>query len=81
LFWADWRRKDRLKWPQRMTISMGIARGVHFLHTAVAPGISGNDLKIEHILLDETLTPKVGNYRIPLPYKVKGANHSIGTLF
>lgn len=79
MFWADWRRKDRLKWPQRMTISMGIAKGVHFLHTGVAPGVFGNDLKIEHILLDETLTPKLRDYRIPLPYKVKGANHSVGT--
>lgn len=71
---TDWRRKERLKWPQRMTISMGIARGVHFLHTGMAPGIFGNDLKIEHILLDESLTPKVGNYRIPLPYKAETPN-------
>lgn len=71
---TDWRRKDRLKWPQRMTISMGIAKGVHFLHTGVAPGVFGNDLKIEHILLDETLTPKLRDYRIPLPYKAETSN-------
>ncbi|GAB4829197.1 hypothetical protein Ancab_018862 [Ancistrocladus abbreviatus] len=67
---TDWRRRDILKWPQRMTISLGIVRGVHFLHAGMAPGIFGNDLNIENILLDESLTPKVGSYRIPLPFKM-----------
>lgn len=66
---TDWRRRDVLKWPQRMTISMGIARGMHFLHTGMAPGIFGNDLRIQKILLDESLTPKISAYRIPLPPK------------
>ncbi|KAL8161530.1 hypothetical protein V2J09_013019 [Rumex salicifolius] len=69
---TDWRRKERLKWPQRMTISMGIARGVHFLHTGTTPRVFGNDLKIENVLLDESLTPKVSSYRIPLPPKEAG---------
>ncbi|XP_057530634.1 probable LRR receptor-like serine/threonine-protein kinase At1g14390 [Amaranthus tricolor] len=71
---TDWRRKDRLKWPQRMTISMGIAKGVQFLHTGMVPGVFGNEIKIENVLLDESLTPKVSNYRIPLPYKVVTSN-------
>ncbi|GAB2214088.1 hypothetical protein Droror1_Dr00018424 [Drosera rotundifolia] len=66
---TDWRRKDVLKWPQRMTISLGIAKGLHFLHAGMSPGIFGNNLKIENILLDETLTPKLSKYRIPLPAK------------
>ena len=53
-----------------MTISMGIAKGVQFLHTGMVPGVFGNEIKIENVLLDESLTPKVSNYRIPLPYKV-----------
>lgn len=71
---TDWRRKDRLKWPQRITISMGIAKGVQFLHTAMSPGVFGNELKIGNILLDESLTPKVSNYKIPLPFKVETSN-------
>ncbi|XP_021746229.1 probable LRR receptor-like serine/threonine-protein kinase At1g14390 [Chenopodium quinoa] len=71
---TDWRRKDRLKWPQRMTISVGIAKGVHFLHTGMVPGVFGNELSIKNILLDESLTPKVSNYRIPLPFKVETPN-------
>jgi hypothetical protein len=54
-----------------MAISIGIARGVQFLHTGVAPGIFGNNLKIDNILLDDSLNAKVSGYRIPLPSKVR----------
>lgn len=67
---TDWRRKEMLKWPQRMAISIGVARGVQFLHTGMAPGIFGNDLKIDNVLLDESLTTKISNYHIPLPFKM-----------
>lgn len=67
---ADWRKKESLKWPHRMAIMIGIARGVQFLHTGVTPGIFGNDLKIENILLDDSLTAKICGYEIPLPFKV-----------
>ncbi|KAK9707277.1 hypothetical protein RND81_07G185900 [Saponaria officinalis] len=76
---TDWTRKDRLKWPQRMTISMGIARGVHFLHTGVTPGVYGNGLTMENILMDDSLTPKVGNYRIPLPLKAENLHSQNGS--
>ncbi|CAN1321317.1 Probable LRR receptor-like serine/threonine-protein kinase At1g14390 [Linum perenne] len=66
---TDGRKKEMLKWPQRMAITMGVARGIHFLHTGVAPGIFRNDLKIENVLLDESLTVKLSNYTLPLPSK------------
>ncbi|XVE91440.1 hypothetical protein REPUB_Repub01dG0009900 [Reevesia pubescens] len=66
---TDWRKKEILKWPQRMAITIGAARGIQFLHTGIAPGIYGNDLKIDNILLDETLTAKISNYNTPLPLK------------
>ncbi|XP_028804592.1 probable LRR receptor-like serine/threonine-protein kinase At1g14390 [Neltuma alba] len=66
---SDLRKKQVLKWPQRMAISIGIARGTQFLHTGVVPGIFGNDLHIEKVLLDDNLNPKVSGYNIPLPYE------------
>ncbi|XP_019427872.1 PREDICTED: probable LRR receptor-like serine/threonine-protein kinase At1g14390 isoform X2 [Lupinus angustifolius] len=65
------RKKELLKWPQRMTISIGIARGIQFLHKGIAPGIFGNNLKIENILLDGSLNAKVSGYSIPLPSKLE----------
>lgn len=66
---TDWRKKEILKWPQRIAITIGAARGIQFLHTGITPGIYGNDLKIDNVLLDETLTAKISNYNIPLPLK------------
>ncbi|XP_010523448.1 PREDICTED: probable LRR receptor-like serine/threonine-protein kinase At1g14390 [Tarenaya hassleriana] len=72
-FLTDWRKKEVLKWPQRMAIAIGVARGIQFLHTGVAPGIFGNNLDIENILLDETLGAKICGYTIPLPHSKVGA--------
>ncbi|CAE6064279.1 unnamed protein product [Arabidopsis arenosa] len=69
-FLTNSRKKEVLKWPQRMAIAIGVARGIQFLHMGVAPGIFGNNLKIENIMLDETLTVKISGYTIPLPTKV-----------
>ena len=57
-----------LKWPQRAAAAMGIAKGIQFLHSV---GISGNDLGIENILLDETLAAKISNYNLPVGIKNK----------
>ena len=68
---TDRRKREMLKWPQRMAISIGIARGIQFLHTRVHPGIFGNNIKIENILLDDCLNAKVSGYSIPWPSKVR----------
>lgn len=68
---ADSRKKEALKWPQRMAITIGVSRGVQFLHTGIAPGIVGNNLKMENVLLDDSLSAKISSYNIPLPSKVK----------
>ncbi|KAG0491782.1 hypothetical protein HPP92_005180 [Vanilla planifolia] len=61
---TEWRKREMLKWPQRIAAVIGVARGVQFLHTVTVPGISGNDLNMENILLDETLTAKITNYNL-----------------
>ncbi|KAK7368100.1 hypothetical protein VNO80_10122 [Phaseolus coccineus] len=66
---ADGTKREMLKWPQRMAISIGIASGIQFLHTRVRPGIFGNNIKIVNILLDDTLNAKVSGYSIPWPSK------------
>lgn len=68
---TDKRKKETLKWPQRIAISIDIARGIQFLHTGVKPGIFGNSIKIENILMDDSLSAKVSGYSIPLPSKVR----------
>lgn len=60
-----------LKWPQRLAAITGIARGIQFLHTVTIPGIFGNNLDMENILLDKTLTAKINNYSLPILLKNK----------
>lgn len=73
---TDKRQREMLKWQQRMAIIIGIARGIQFLHTGVNPGIYGNNIKIENILLDNNLNPKVSGYSIPFPSK-KGSERKL----
>lgn len=54
-----------------MGITMGVARGIQYLHTG---GIVGNDIKIDTILLDESLTARISSYNITIPSKVKRQN-------
>ncbi|KAF9605782.1 hypothetical protein IFM89_018448 [Coptis chinensis] len=67
---TDRRKREMLKWSHRLAVTMGVAKGIQFLHTGVAPGIFGNDVKIENILLDENLTAKISNYNLLIPSKV-----------
>ena len=65
-----------LKWPQRLAAVTGVARGIQFLHSVTVPGIVGNDLNIENVLLDKTLTAKISNYNLPVLPKNK--NNKVG---
>lgn len=68
---TEWRKREMLKWPQRVTAVIGVARGLQFLHTVMVPGLVGNGTNIENILLDETLTSKINNYKLPVLSKIK----------
>ncbi|KAJ1259713.1 hypothetical protein BS78_10G176800 [Paspalum vaginatum] len=62
---TEWRKREMLKWPQRVSAAIGVARGIQFLHNMTAPGIVRNDLNIENILLDKTLTSKINDFNLP----------------
>lgn len=53
-----------LKWSDRLTILIGVAKAVHFLHTGVIPGSFNNRLKTNNILLDEHRIAKLSDYGI-----------------
>ncbi|MQL75558.1 hypothetical protein Taro_007962 [Colocasia esculenta] len=63
---TEWSKSEMLKWPQRVSAVIGVARGIQFLHSVTVPGISGNVLNVENILLDEALTAKISNYNLPM---------------
>ncbi|CAN1301353.1 Cold-responsive protein kinase 1 [Linum perenne] len=49
-------------WRTRTRISIGVARGLAFLHEEVRPYIVHRDIKASNILLDKDLTPKISDF-------------------
>ncbi|KAI3498631.1 hypothetical protein L1887_34408 [Cichorium endivia] len=61
LFGPD--NSDRmLDWPTRQSISIGIAKGLAFLHEESLLRMVHRDIKAENILLDRDLTPKISDF-------------------
>ncbi|KAF9595676.1 hypothetical protein IFM89_002580 [Coptis chinensis] len=55
-----------LKWSERLAVSIGIAKAVHFLHTGMLPGFFNNQLKTKNILLDENGIAKLSDYGLSI---------------
>lgn len=51
-----------LSWQQRFNIICGTAEGLAYLHEGSGTKIIHRDIKTSNILLDEKLTPKIGDF-------------------
>lgn len=51
-----------LTWLQRMSIMIGCARALHYLHSITENPIIHGDVKSANILLDRHLEPKLGDF-------------------
>ncbi|XP_031282219.1 probable inactive leucine-rich repeat receptor-like protein kinase At3g03770 [Pistacia vera] len=51
-----------LNWSDRLSVLIGVAKAVHFLHTGVIPGSFNNQLRTNNILLDEHRIAKLSDY-------------------
>ncbi|CAM0947517.1 unnamed protein product [Alopecurus aequalis] len=56
----------KLTWGQRISAAIGVAKGIQFLHGGIIPGLFGNNLRINNILLDQNHVAKIGSYNIPI---------------
>ncbi|XP_006650708.1 probable inactive leucine-rich repeat receptor-like protein kinase At3g03770 [Oryza brachyantha] len=68
----------KLTWAQRISAATGIANGIQFLHAGMMPGLFGNNLKINNILLDQNHVAKISSYNIPIlgeAMKPEGSRH------
>lgn len=60
------RARRKLTWSQRIAASIGIAKGIQFLHAGITPGIFSNNLRITDILIDQNMAAKISSYNLPL---------------
>ncbi|CAN4079116.1 unnamed protein product [Withania somnifera] len=54
--------REILKWSDRLSVLIGVAKAVHFLHSGVIPSSFSNRLKTSNILLDEHNMAKLSDY-------------------
>ncbi|XP_077225382.1 putative serine/threonine-protein kinase isoform X3 [Tasmannia lanceolata] len=52
----------KFSWNVRCSISLGIARGLAYLHEEIKPHIVHRDIKASNVLLDWDLTPKISDF-------------------
>ncbi|XP_028793116.1 putative serine/threonine-protein kinase [Neltuma alba] len=52
----------KFRWELRRNISIGVARGLAYLHEQLKPHIVHRDIKPSNILLDQDFTPKLSDF-------------------
>ncbi|XP_057854218.1 nodulation receptor kinase isoform X1 [Cryptomeria japonica] len=55
-------KRKPLDWQTRISIALGAARGLHFLHTSGERCIIHRDIKSSNILLDQSMVAKVADF-------------------
>ncbi|XP_043720362.1 probable LRR receptor-like serine/threonine-protein kinase RKF3 [Telopea speciosissima] len=53
---------EKLSWPIRQKIALGMARGLAYLHYGAQPAIIHRDIKTSNILLDDMFEPKLADF-------------------
>lgn len=72
--------KFLLGWKQRFNIALGVARGLAYLHYECSEWVIHCDLKLENILLDDKLEPKIADFGLAKLLSRGGPNITVSKI-
>nr|XP_043630612.1 probable receptor-like serine/threonine-protein kinase At5g57670 [Erigeron canadensis] len=67
----------RLEWPERYKIALGIAKGLHYLHTCCKHRIIHRDIKASNVLLGPDFEPQISDFGLAKWLPSKWTHHAV----
>uniref|UniRef100_J3ML10 non-specific serine/threonine protein kinase n=2 Tax=Oryza brachyantha TaxID=4533 RepID=J3ML10_ORYBR len=64
-----------LPWKTRLSIALGVAKGLHYLHEGLEIQVIYRDFKSSNVLLDEEFIPKLSDFGLAREGPVDGQTH------
>jgi serine/threonine protein kinase len=74
------KNKEAMNWPVRFNICLGVAQGLHYLHTYAQPRVIHRDIKASNILLDTNYHPKIADFGLALLFPDEKTHISTATV-
>ncbi|KAK1429901.1 hypothetical protein QVD17_12229 [Tagetes erecta] len=66
-----------IKWPERYKIALGIARGLHYLHTCCRHRIIHRDIKASNVLLGPNFEPQISDFGLAKWLPSEWTHHAV----
>ncbi|KAI3701668.1 hypothetical protein L6452_26910 [Arctium lappa] len=66
-----------IEWPERYKIALGIARGLHYLHTCCKHRIIHRDIKASNVLLGPDFEPQISDFGLAKWLPSKWTHHAV----
>ncbi|XP_024960635.1 probable receptor-like serine/threonine-protein kinase At5g57670 [Cynara cardunculus var. scolymus] len=66
-----------IEWPERYKIAVGIARGLHYLHTCCKHRIIHRDIKASNVLLGPDFEPQISDFGLAKWLPSKWTHHAV----
>lgn len=62
LMLGEEKNRAKFSWTARREIALGVARGLAYIHEGIKPHIVHRDIKLNNILLDKNINPKISDF-------------------